>query len=212
MITHIRMENFKSWKNSGEVKLAPLTGFFGTNSSGKSSLLQMLLLLKQTVGSDEPLFLGDENSLVNLGNFREAIHGHNLEAMLGLELGCKFPKPFTVEIYGRKRRDSFHKGHFPVSVDNFTFYTVIGQNNGKLRIAKLSYWLESARVIDSYNQMDRFKPQVHWNKGRTIHSDSFNQMYEFKQEVKNCYGVPLSRDESEDESLRHLSSAFENFF
>ncbi|MYB65563.1 AAA family ATPase, partial [Candidatus Poribacteria bacterium] len=48
MITHIRMKNFKSWKDSSEVKLAPLTGFFGTNSSGKSSLLQMLLLLKQT--------------------------------------------------------------------------------------------------------------------------------------------------------------------
>ena len=50
MITHIRMKNFKSWKDSSEVALAPLTGFFGTNSSGKSSLLQMLLLLKQTVG------------------------------------------------------------------------------------------------------------------------------------------------------------------
>ena len=42
MITHIRVKNFKSWEDSGEVKLAPLTGFFGTNSSGKSSLLQML--------------------------------------------------------------------------------------------------------------------------------------------------------------------------
>ena len=49
MITHIRMKNFKLWKNSGEVKLAPLTGFFGTNSSGKSSLLQMLLLLKTII-------------------------------------------------------------------------------------------------------------------------------------------------------------------
>ena len=47
MITHIRMKNFKSWKDSGKVKLAPLTGFFGTNSSGKSSLLQMLLLLNR---------------------------------------------------------------------------------------------------------------------------------------------------------------------
>ena len=53
MITHIRMKNFKSWKDSGEVELAPLTGFFGTNSSGKSSLLQMLLLLKQTIKRKE---------------------------------------------------------------------------------------------------------------------------------------------------------------
>ena len=36
MLTHIRMKNFKSWKDSGKVKLAPLTGFFGANSSGKT--------------------------------------------------------------------------------------------------------------------------------------------------------------------------------
>ena len=76
MITHIRMKNFKSWQDSKRVELAPLTGFFGTNSSGKSSLLQMLLLLKQTIGRDEILFFGDEDSLVNLGDFREVIHGH----------------------------------------------------------------------------------------------------------------------------------------
>ena len=35
MITHIQMKNFKSWQDSGKVDLAPLTGFFGTNSSGK---------------------------------------------------------------------------------------------------------------------------------------------------------------------------------
>jgi predicted ATPase len=34
------MKNFKSWKDSGEVELAPLRGFLETNSSGKSSLLQ----------------------------------------------------------------------------------------------------------------------------------------------------------------------------
>ena len=49
----------------------------------------MLLLLKQTVGSDKLLFFGDENSLVHLGSFREVIHRHNLDAKLGLEFGWK---------------------------------------------------------------------------------------------------------------------------
>ena len=71
MITHIRMKNFKSWQDSGNVELAPLTGFFGTNSSGKSSLLQMLLLLKQTVGKDEVLFFGDEIRLLILAIFKK---------------------------------------------------------------------------------------------------------------------------------------------
>ena len=89
MITHIRMKNFKSWQDSGEVKLAPLTGFFGTNSSGKSSLLQMLLLLKQTVGSEGKSLLWRRNSLVNLGNFHEVIHRHQSGNELYLGISCE---------------------------------------------------------------------------------------------------------------------------
>jgi len=99
MITHIRVKNFKSWKDSDEVDLAPLTGFFGTNSSGKSSLFQMLLLLKQTVGSDEILFFGDENSPVNLGNFDEVIHRHNSGATLELEFGCKLQDSLEIIVF-----------------------------------------------------------------------------------------------------------------
>ena len=102
MITHIRMKNFKSWQDSPKVELAPLTGFFGTNSSGKSSLLQMLLLLKQTVehtDTEEVIFFGDENSLVNLGSFREVIHGHKLGETLGLEFGWKIDTPLTIEAH-----------------------------------------------------------------------------------------------------------------
>ncbi|RKU36813.1 hypothetical protein C6495_02945 [Candidatus Poribacteria bacterium] len=98
MITHIRAKNFKSWADSGEVQLAPLTGFFGTNSSGKSSLLQLLLLLKQTIGSDDVLFFGDEQSLVNLGSFRDVIHGHDTDKTLALEFGCKPRQPLKISV------------------------------------------------------------------------------------------------------------------
>ena len=53
MFKQISMTNFKSWRETGPVRMAPLTGFFGANSSGKSGLLQMLLLLKQTAESND---------------------------------------------------------------------------------------------------------------------------------------------------------------
>ena len=49
MITELRVQNFKSWKDTGKRQIAPLTGFFGANSSGKTSILPTLLMLKQTV-------------------------------------------------------------------------------------------------------------------------------------------------------------------
>ena len=73
MITELRSQNFKSWQDTSKLQFAPLTGLFGANSSGKTSILQVLLMLKQTVERppdwNEPLYFGNEESLVNLGNF-----------------------------------------------------------------------------------------------------------------------------------------------
>lgn len=85
MITRLRAENFKSWRDTGELRLAPLTGLFGTNSSGKTSILQSLLLLKQTIESSDPrrvLFFGDDRSLVDLGTFSDVIYNHDRKRAL----------------------------------------------------------------------------------------------------------------------------------
>ncbi|MCB9669056.1 MAG: AAA family ATPase [Alphaproteobacteria bacterium] len=48
-ITGIRLHGFKSFRDATEVAIRPLTVLAGRNSSGKSSLLQPLLLMKQTL-------------------------------------------------------------------------------------------------------------------------------------------------------------------
>lgn len=85
MITQLQIENFKSWRNTGSLRFAPLTCFFGSNSSGKTSILQLLLMLKQTVESPDRkqvLNLGDDRSLVSLGTFRDVVFGHGSAAEL----------------------------------------------------------------------------------------------------------------------------------
>ena len=78
MITQLNLTNFKAWADTGEVAFKPVTMLLGTNSSGKSSLIQSLLLLKQTVQSpDRTVHLnlgGDEvNDLFNFGEFDDVI-------------------------------------------------------------------------------------------------------------------------------------------
>ena len=53
MIDQLHLQNLKAWRDSGPVQLAPVTMLLGSNSSGKSTLLQSLLLLKQTVASPD---------------------------------------------------------------------------------------------------------------------------------------------------------------
>lgn len=79
MFTELRLTNFKAWKDTGPVSLKPVTMLLGTNSSGKSTLIQSLLLLKQTVQSpDRTVHLnlgGDElNDLFNFGGFEDVLN------------------------------------------------------------------------------------------------------------------------------------------
>jgi hypothetical protein len=94
MITRLRAQNFKSWKDTGDLRIAPLTGLFGTNSSGKTSILQALLVLKQSAEYSPDrrvLNLGDDRSVVSLGTFADVIHGHETDLRLQFSLSWQEP-------------------------------------------------------------------------------------------------------------------------
>ncbi len=106
MLTSLKIRNFKAWKDTGEVRLAPLTVIFGTNSAGKSSLGHLLLALKQTALATDrkrALHLGDPNTLIDLGTFQDCLYGHNLEADLEFELGWDLPKLMTIRDLHKKK-------------------------------------------------------------------------------------------------------------
>ena len=99
MLTHLQIKNFKAWRDTGKIRLAPLTVIFGANSAGKSSLGHLLLALKQTADSSDrkrALHLGDENSLIDLGTFGDCLHGHDLSKSLEFSLGWVMPKGMVV--------------------------------------------------------------------------------------------------------------------
>ncbi len=100
MITQLRLQNFKSWRDTGLVRFAPMTALFGGNSSGKTSLLQMLLMLKQTVESSDRslvLNLGDErSSLVELGTYRDLLFEHDVRNGLTWQLEWQLPERLDV--------------------------------------------------------------------------------------------------------------------
>ena len=87
MLTQLSVTNFKSWRSIPEMRLAPITGLFGTNSSGKTSILQLLLMLKQTADSaDRGLVLDfgspKEKSYFNFGTLLDVIYAHERTSKL----------------------------------------------------------------------------------------------------------------------------------
>lgn len=99
MLTKLHLKNFKAWKDTGPIRLAPLTVIFGANSAGKSSLGHLLLALKQTAQSSDrkrALHLGDATTQIDLGTFADCMYGHDLNNSLDFELGWDLPKPLEV--------------------------------------------------------------------------------------------------------------------
>jgi len=100
VIHHLRIKNFKGWRDSGDIRLAPLTLLFGTNSAGKTSIPHLLLMLRQTLESTDRkrvLHLGDKSTLVDLGTYEDVIFQHNIKHTLEFEIGWEAASPVAVD-------------------------------------------------------------------------------------------------------------------
>ena len=184
MITELRAQNFKSWKDTGKLQIAPLTGFFGANSSGKTSLLQTLLMLKQTVERppdwDGVIDFGDDDSLVNLGSFDESVHQHNSDLSLGISVSWNLPE--------KQKLDS-------IETDALSFSMGIVKKYRNAELARFCYTADGKDFEIKWESSGyKFKSEYYWES-----ADLFR-----------CYGVV--RPFGLLESFASLKSAFEDLF
>lgn len=137
MLTSLSLERFKSWKQIKDMRLAPITGLFGSNSSGKTSILQLLLMLKQTVESPDRAQVlnlgGDERSLAALGTFREVVHKHETPSLLQWGLSWTLPQELVVADPEQEDATLF-------SGRDMEFHAEVAENGaGRMVVKKLQY-------------------------------------------------------------------------
>lgn len=86
-ISRVHIEGFKSYISRQTIEFSPLTLFFGSNASGKSSVLQALRWLGINA---RPADTGSELKGVahglDLGNFRNLVSGHNEDGLVTIEI------------------------------------------------------------------------------------------------------------------------------
>ncbi|RMG48655.1 MAG: hypothetical protein D6723_14860, partial [Acidobacteria bacterium] len=87
MLTQLRIINFKSLADTKNLDIRPLTFLVGPNSSGKSSLLQVLLALRQTVDSlDTTNPFAANDGWVKLGGYSDFIYRHQTRRKFEIHL------------------------------------------------------------------------------------------------------------------------------
>ena len=131
LLESYRVRHYKSFIDTGWIDIAPLSLVFGHNSSGKTALLSVLPMLRQTIEDPDlsvPFVFSSEGG-VDLGVYEEVVHDHiirldtplrfSFKVSLGLDpsyrfwlrriqsLGFQRSDTFVVDIavnYNKKRR------------------------------------------------------------------------------------------------------------
>ena len=92
MLKSISLENYKCFKELDDFDIAPLTVLCGVNSSGKSSILKSVLMLKQSFESnyDRNSLLFNGNYTIN-GSYNDVVFEHKTSKKI------KFTNQFVIE-------------------------------------------------------------------------------------------------------------------
>ena len=86
MLEELKLSNFRLFDDEVTVRFRPITVLIGRNSSGKSSIVKFLLMLKQSSTSGQSRLLNSEGDKVSLGAFVDLKNSLTTKRYLTFEL------------------------------------------------------------------------------------------------------------------------------
>lgn len=208
MLTQLQIQNFKGWRDTGLIRMAPITLFFGANSSGKSSIGQFLMMLKQTAESPDRravFFPGGPTSAVQLGSFQDMVFQHNLAAKIAFRYRWSLPEPLKI-------RDLISEA--PYTGDSLDFEAQVGLDNQEqhtLAVERFRYQLLNGEDValavglDKQAARKEYKPtfehyQLMSERGRPWSIRETVRFYGFPDEMVARY---KNADFLQDLNLEH---------
>ena len=211
MITELSAQNFKSWENTGKLQIAPLTGFFGANSSGKTSIFQTLLMLKQTAERppewDGVIDFGDERSVVNLSNFNEVIHRHKSGLSLDISVSWQLPEKLIIggggipgQALPRTPRSS---NRLEINALSFST-TIISAGNDSVAVDGFGYMSDGYEFFGIVRDSD--------SQYKLICPPNFKLQGAFSSSPFRCYGIRDGSAKVPDTPFLSFERAFKNLF
>lgn len=173
MIKELKLVNFKSHKNT-QIELSNLTVLCGANGVGKSSIIQILLLLREAFIKDKSFNILDlKSNPVKIGTANDAIYefgdfdGIKIDLKFDLEFNCNF----YYEVFSESEKaKSFINLNKDKTISNETFdvrnQSLIQTNFEKISLFNTNFQYISAarkgpqesypkddKIIDVYKQL-----------------------------------------------------------
>lgn len=193
MLKKLHIQNFKGWQDTGEITMAPLTLFFGANSSGKSSIGQFLMMLKQTAESPDRkavLYPGGKNSAVQLGSFHDMVYNRDLANIIKFDYRWTLPETLSIS-----NPEQVKKSKKQFTGNELVFHAEIGmaeQVSNSLSLHEFHYELikdDISQLTVGMKRPDPQKPKYEFTAGEYEPKRTQGRPWPFDAPVR-FYGFP----------------------
>lgn len=178
-----------SWKSLENLSFGKLTGIFGANSSGKTSIINLILLLKQSVESPDRkqiLNFGGEKDYIQMGSYRDIIHGHNGDSSFDVSIGFHDDQPLKI-INPEKRQEVLFEDK------NLKFSTSIMQTKtNRLFVNEMAYTFAGNQFYMKKQEKDKYEYALSAksdNKRKIFFKRTMGRGWPLPEPVK-FYGFP----------------------
>ena len=111
MLTELGLRNFKAFGDTEQkAPMSKITLIYGPNSSGKSSIIQALLMLKQSSGmaNIDPEYMGrliTRGQFADMGSYSALLHKHDTTKNLEIRIACDYRRGHSYDVYMRIDED-----------------------------------------------------------------------------------------------------------
>lgn len=201
MIKAISFKNFKSFKNEVYFEIKPITLIYGLNGTGKSSILQILQLLKQSMdNSSEGVLMPKVNSedSIDLGSYEEFIYQHKKSNNLEITFHGNYYENFSTPSI-RRQIQSINRENTSYDVKQSKIFNII---NSKQKIETREYRIKIIFNLDENSNIHQRKIIIHLDNKPLLEVDRGKNDKEFVLHTKKC----LIKDEYSDLFLKYLKT------
>lgn len=179
MLTGIGVQNLRSFSNYAHSELKPLTVYLGRNSSGKSSLIRLFPLLRQSVEETTTGPILWYGRYVDYGNFNEAICKESINKdsiLLHFDLSLdttptyfaatdnRFPLlNFSLDINISEENQKTYTKSISFEIDGSKIEITPDYENGSTKIVASSSLVKFEETTDATSKKDyKFLPILPW--------------------------------------------------
>jgi predicted ATPase len=214
MITKICFEGYKGFKNYNELELKPITILLGKNSSGKSAIAKLPVLLEECLNSHHEIPILHSYKGIELGaEFRDLLYNKDIQGDLKFELFNNNNESIQVQINNEPSTNSpiiskwkFVNSEKPIEINPFSKTAVTTVFNGIFPVEMKPALSEKFKLDTNYLGPFRLNPpRIFYLKGNKVYNRIGNK-------GENAYEILANSFENKDDLVKKVGDwYYENF-